>query len=876
MVLADLKTGEEAVIVKVKGYGAFRKRLNEMGFIRGKVVKAIKNAPLRDPIEYAIMGYEVSLRRQEAAFVEIVSLQEAAGVVGIRGELQEVVEVFAGQWKVRDKNIHVALVGNPNAGKTTLFNYASGASERVGNYGGVTVEAKEARVRFGGYRFTIVDLPGTYSLSAYSSEERFVREYIASRAPDVVVNVVDASNLERNLYLSTQLIDMDVRTVIALNMFDEMERSGAEFDYRAMGKMIGMPIVPTVAARGKGIKELLQEIIEVHEGRSEYTRHVHVHYGNDVEEGIAAIRANLEREQDLVAGISPRFLALKLLEKDAEALRLVDRGGSERLREVCREQAERLEALHDEPVEATLTDARYGFISGALKETYREPKGNRNGRSLYIDSLLTHRFLGIPLFLFFLAVTFCATFILGKFPMDWIDDKVSLLGAFVKSVMQEGPLESLLVDGIIRGVGSVIIFLPNILILFFFISFMEDTGYMARAVFIMDKLMHKIGLHGKSFIPLVMGFGCNVPAIMATRVLENRGDRLLTILINPFMSCNARLPVYTLLAPAFFPGYPALVLLGVYVTGILVAIVFGKIFKKLLFNKQEAPFVMELPPYRMPTARSTVLHMWHKSKQYLKKMGGLVMLVTILIWALGYFPVDKEREERHERAINEIARQEEINAPRREAAILALQRERQLASRLDIPLPPDARTIWDAREFDRLVALGYFPVDSASAARRERERDAIDRQALSLENALLALQHEHAIERQANSYLARVGKSMAPAWDPLGFDWRAGVSLLAGWAAKEVVISTMSVLYLGEEVDEGNNKKLGDRLHATYTPRFAILFMLFVLLYSPCFTAILAICKEANWKWGAFVMGYTTALAWGACYLLKTILDWIS
>jgi ferrous iron transport protein B len=806
MVLAGLKTGESAVIVKVKGYGAFRKRLNEMGFIRGKVVKAVKNAPLNDPIEYSIMGYEVSLRRREAAFVEIVSLQEAADIAGVSGELQEVVGVFAEHWKERDKNINVVLVGNPNAGKTTLFNYVSGSSERVGNYGGVTVDAKEARFRFGGYRFNVVDLPGTYSLSAYSSEERFVREYITNNAPDVIVNVVDASNLERNLYLSTQLIDMDVKVVIALNMYDELERSGATFDYRGLGKMIGMPIVPTVAARGKGVKELLQEVIEVYEGRSEYVRHVHIHYGNDVEEGIVAIRAELAREKDLVAGISPRFLALKLLEKDAEATRLT--GERARLNEICREQSARIETLYGEPVEAVVTDAKYGFISGALKETYREPREEKHRNTMYIDSVLTHKILGIPLFLLFLFITFYVTFALGSYPMDWIETGVAALGRLIDTHMAGGTLKDLLIDGIIGGVGGVIVFLPNILILFLFISFMEDTGYMARAAFIMDRIMHKIGLHGKSFIPLIMGFGCNVPAIMATRTLENRNDRLLTILINPFMSCSARLPVYILFVGAFFAEYSAVVLFGIYLTGILAAVVMGKLFKKTLFNKEEAPFVMELPPYRMPTLRTTLRHMWHKGKQYLKKMGGIIMIASILIWALGYFPVDREMEGAYEQRREEVARQTSLDEEARAGQLAALHRQ-------------------------------------------------------------------EVIERQATSYIGRLGKSMEPVWAPLGFDWRAGVSLLTGVAAKEVVVSTMAVLYIGDDSEEVAEESLGERLRGVYSPMIAFLFMIFILLYSPCMATVIAISKEVGLKWGLFVMGYTTALAWGTCYVLKLLLEWI-
>ena len=811
MLLSELKTGEKAVIVKVRGYGSFRKRLNEMGFIRGKVVKAVKNAPLNDPIEYAIMGYEVSLRRREATFVEILSVEEATAIPGVPVVLMEGDNASDRQWEGRDKNINVAFVGNPNAGKTTLYNYVSGATEHVGNYSGVTVEAKESYFWFEGYRFHVVDLPGTYSLTAYSDEEKFVRDYIMNLAPDVIINVVDASNLERNLYLSTQLIDMDVKGVIALNMFDELEASGAIFDYRSMGRMIGMPIVPTVAAKGKGVKELLWEVIEVYEGRSEYVRHVHINHGEEIEKGIAAIRAELEKEPDLMDVISPRFLALKLLEGDRQAIQWVHKERERPLlKELYQQQAERIEMIYGEPVEAVVTDAKYGFISGALKETYRESPVDRKRKTAYIDAFLTHKLWGFPFFFLFLFVMFYATFSLGSYPMKWIEGGVNALGELVNTHMAAGMLKDLLVDGIIGGVGGVIVFLPNILLLFLFISFMEDTGYMARAAFIMDKLMHKIGLHGKSFIPLIMGFGCNVPAIMATRTLENRNDRLLTILINPFMSCSARLPVYILFVGAFFPQYPSLVLFGIYLIGILMAIAMGKLFKKLFFYKEEAPFVMELPPYRVPTLRTTFRHMWNKGEQYLKKMGGIIMIASILIWALGYFPQSEKIEEKY-----------------------ALERERvEVAYAQGGGLKGD----WEIKKAAELDLLH----------RRE------------------------VIARQENSYISRVGQFMEPVWVPLGFDWRAGVSLLTGVAAKEVVVSTMAVLYQGD--DSGEAATLSEKLRDYgYTPALAFIFMIFVLLYTPCFATVITVSKEVGFKWGGFVMLYTMVLAWVVCFLLRQL-----
>lgn len=824
MLLSELKTGDTAVITKVKGYGAFRKRLNEMGFVRGKMVKAVKNAPLNDPIEYAIMGYEISLRRQEAAFIEIVSLEEASDIVGVTGSAREAEEAFAKHWEGRDKHIHVALVGNPNAGKTTLFNYVSGSQEHVGNYGGVTVDAKKASFRFAGYEFNVVDLPGTYSISAYSNEEKYVREYIMNHAPDVVINVVDASNLERNLYLSTQLIDMDVKGVIALNMYDELERSGATFDYRKMGKMIGMPMVPTVGSKGKGMKELLEEVIEVYEGRSETVRHIHINYGKEIEDGIVAIRSELANEKELTCNMSPRFMSLMLLEGDKEITDFVQKDKSrEKLTSTVQENICRIESTFGESVEAVVTDTKYGFISGALKETYHESPVNRRRKTEYIDAIVTHKLFGFPIFLLFLFTTFFVTFSLGSYPMEWIEIGVGALGEFVDTHMSTGPLKDLLVDGIIGGVGSVIVFLPNILILFLFISFMEDTGYMARAAFIMDKIMHKLGLHGKSFIPMIMGFGCNVPAIMSTRMLENRSDRILTILINPFMSCSARLPVYILLVGAFFKEYAALVLFGIYLIGILAAIVMAKLFKRVLFHKQEVPFVMELPPYRMPTLRTTIRHMWSKGEQYLKKMGGIIMLASILIWALGYFPVDKELEAAYDKQKAEVT-----------------------------------------AAYETEIASGIGNVEILKAE-QEAKLESLHRQEVS--------------ERQENSYISRIGRTMEPIWKPLGFDWKAGVSLLTGVAAKEIVVSTMAVLYQGEEVmedDDASNSTLVMRLQEHgFTPVVAIVFIIFVLLYSPCFAALIAIGKEIGAKWAFFVMGYTTVLAWVVCFVLKQILDLI-
>nr|WP_321357625.1 ferrous iron transport protein B [uncultured Draconibacterium sp.] len=805
--LSALQTGESAIITKVLGHGAFRKRITEMGFIKGKKVTVIKNAPLKDPVEYEIMGYSLSLRRSEARMVEVVSESDVKNIPETRFNGITVEEKLKTSAREKGKVINIALVGNPNSGKTTLFNYASGSRERVGNYGGVTVDAKEAVMKKYGYRFNIVDLPGTYSITEYSPEELYVRNHITEKMPDIVVNVIDASNLERNLYLTTQLIDMDIKVVIALNMYDELEKKDVDFDYEALGRMMGIPIIPTVASKGKGISKLLKKLIDVYEDRDPDVRHIHINYGEMIEDGVKSIREKLCENPGLTDKYSLRYLAIKLIETDKTTLGQLSKLPNFRETEATvNKVVKRLEQEYAEPSETIITDAKYGFIAGALKETYREPE-QLYGKVRNLDDLFTHRILGFPIFLFFIWLMFQATFTIGSYPMDWIDMGVTSLGVWISNIMPGGMLKNLLVDGVMGGVGSVIIFLPNILILFFFISLMEDTGYMARAAFIMDKLMHKIGLHGKSFIPLLMGFGCNVPAIMATRTLENRNDRLLTMLITPFMSCSARLPVYVLLISAFFPARQGLILFSIYLIGIIVAIIVALVMKKVAFAKKEVPFVMELPPYRIPTLKNTTLHMWHKGREYLKKMGTVILVASILIWALGYFP----------------------------------------------------RDVSYSRDYDSQIA--------ALNNNTELDETARDGQVQQLE----ILQES---ERQEQSYIGRLGHAIEPVIEPLGYDWKMGVSILTGLAAKEIVVSTMGVLYnAGMEADETSGaliSNLQNQVHQSrklegkkvFTPLVAFSFMLFVLIYFPCIAVIAAIKKESNWRWAIFTMLYTTGLAW--------------
>ena len=820
MKLSELTDNQEGIIIKVQGYGAFRKRITEMGFIKGKKVTVIKNAPLRDPVEYNIMGYQVSLRRSEAALIEVITKEEARGlkVNGFEGVIDD--ETLKTSAQEKGKNIHIALVGNPNAGKTTLFNYASGSKEHVGNYSGVTVDSKLAKFKQSEYNFDVVDLPGTYSLTAYTSEELYVRQYITEQVPDVVINVVDASNLERNLYLTTQLIDMDVKVVLALNMYDELEKNGARFDFKALGNMLGVPIIPTVSSKGKGIKELFDKAIDVYEGKDPIVRHIHINYGPTVEKSISKLQENIRADRNLTAITSPRFLAVKLLEGDDKALEYIESyTGAETIKKTLKQEVKTIEETFGEISETVITDAKYGFIDGALKETYTENPIKRRRKTAIIDAFLTHKLFGFPLFFFFMFMTFYATFNLGEYPMDWIETGIGYLGAFFQTIMPDGPLKDLIVDGIIGGVGGVIIFLPNILILFFFISFMEDTGYMARTAFIMDKLMHKIGLHGKSFIPLVMGFGCNVPALMATRTLENRNDRILTMLITPFMSCSARLPVYILIIGTFFPENSSLILFGVYLLGIFLAIIFAKVFKASFFKSKEAPFVMELPPYRIPTLKSTLVHMWSKGGEYLKKMGGIILVASVIIWALGYFPLDVDYSKDYEGQL--------------------VQNEIQLNNTLSASSPADQAKL--LKDYEASTAL--------------------------IKNQMLE-------EKQEQSYIGQIGNFIAPVFYPLGFDWKMTVSILTGIAAKEVVVSTMGVLYqTGAEVDENSEGLRNNLRNQKFTGSFrngervfntasALAFLIFILIYFPCIAVIVTITKESNWKWSAFVVTYTTTLAW--------------
>ncbi|MBR5783860.1 MAG: ferrous iron transport protein B [Bacteroidales bacterium] len=807
--LSVMPSGSRCVITKINGHGSFRHRIMEMGFVKGEIVTVVKNAPLRDPIEYEVMGSHISLRRSEALQIEVSDISACeSGATSFSTFTEEV------QKNIKEKSniINVALVGNPNCGKTSFFNFATGLHEKVGNYSGVTVNAKIGTFNYNGYTINMIDLPGTYSITEYSPEELYVRQYICEESPDIVLNVVDSSNLERNLFLTTQLIDMNVRIVMALNMYDEFQKSGSRLDYEYLGSMLGFNIVPTVAFKGVGINEVLDSIINTYEDRANTHKHIHINYGKDIEDEITRIKKSIVLNKEVTDKYSSRYLALKLLEDDKTTLEVFKgRDNYSDIVSVSERSRKHLREVHKEEPSEVITNAKYGFIRGALKETYVPPMSSKKNLSSKIDNILTNRWLGFPILFLFLYIMFQSTFSLGAIPQGWIERGVELLATWLLSVLPSGIVSDLLINGIIEGVGSVLVFLPNILILFLFISIMEDTGYMARAAFIMDKLMHKIGLHGKSFIPLLIGFGCSVPAIMATRILENKKNRIVTMLIIPLMSCSARLPVYILLVSAFFPKNQALILLGLYLVGILLAILIALIMKKFFYKSDSEQFVMELPPYRFPSFRNLMIHIWDRVAEYLKKISSVILIASVIIWVLGYFP----------------------------------------------------RTSAATDAIDSQIAL--LEADAANA-------DAV--QMAKIES----LQLQRSLVQKENSYIGKIGKVIEPVMAPLGFDWKMSVSLVTGFAAKEIVVSSMGILYKVEDAENitSLSKALQSEVYATgpragqkvFSPLVAMAFMLFVLLYVPCTATIITCGKEFGRKWAWIMSGYTFALAWIVAFLV--------
>lgn len=787
MRLSELKTGDTATVVKVLGYGGFRRRIMEMGFVRGQEVTVILDAPLKDPIEYHIMGYDISLRRKEAEMIVVMTREEAEALTATEdATLMDAGDVMERAVGSRHKHISVGLVGNPNSGKTSLFNTLCGRSEHVGNYSGVTVDAKRGTLKYRDYTIEITDLPGTYALSAYSPEEVYVRRHIVDNTPDVIVNTVVASNLERNLYLTTELIDISPKMVIALNMYDELERSGAKFDHEALAEMIGVPMVPVVAPTGMGIEQLLDAIIAVHENSDSRVRHIHIGYGAVIEEHLEPLNSDMRlHREELTAHFPPRYYALKLLEGDKEVATLLRSSAHyDRWMKMAEHARAEIEAALNEDIETALADHKYGFISGALKETYVAAENRRDTWSDRLDAIVTHRIWGFPIFFALMWFMFYCTFTLGAYPQEWIDMGVGWLYDTVHGMMAEGPLRDMITDGVISGVGSVLVFLPNIMILYLFISFLEDSGYLARAAFIMDRVMHRMGVHGKSFIPMVMGFGCNVPAVMACRTIECRTSRLITIMVVPFMSCSARLPIYMMIVGTFFAAHAGTVLFLLYLLGIAMAVVSARLMRRFMFREQEAPFVMELSPYRIPTLKTTLRHMWSKCAQYLRKMGGLILIASIVVWLLSYYPRPKYSNDDTDGPIYEL------------------------------------------------------------------------------------------------SYMGHIGQFCNPVFEPMDMEWQATVALISGIPAKEIVVSTMNVLYAqpGDDApanDDELSHNVSERIaHSMSTPT-AVAFLIFALLYLPCIATIMAIGSELNWRWAVGSAVYNTAIAWLLAWVAFHITQWI-
>jgi ferrous iron transport protein B len=825
MTLSELTTGKEAHITGITGNGAIRRRINEMGFIVGRKVKAIKAAPLKDPVEYEVMGYKLTIRQKDAGMITVEpaiglskdkqSYKYQNGLLEDSRYIKSPDEIF-----YSDSNtINVALVGNPNCGKTTIFNFATNSRERVANYSGVTVAAKEARFKIDGYNINVIDLPGTYSLSSYSPEEMFVTDYLLYNRPDLVINVLDSGNLERNLFLTTQLIDTGLKTIIALNMFDELQASKGDLDYLILGKLLGIPFIPTIGTKGKGLNELFKTVITVFKNQDESIRQIQIPYGKEIEEAIALIFDELLHIQNKIPTPN-RFLALQLLEADPFILSAIPKENREKLFKLCRDNCDAIESILSHDINTEIVNFRYGFIQGALLETFIKKDDSKTTVSQKIDSVLTHKFWGLPVFFSIILFMFYCTFKLGEIPMTWMDNLIGWISGIVGNKLPESVFNNLLVDGIIGGVGGVIVFLPNIIILFFFISIMEDSGYMARTAFLMDKLMHKAGLHGKSFIPLLMGFGCNVPAILASRTIESKRDRLVTMFITPFMSCSARLPVYVLFISAFFPLFESLILFLIYAIGILAALVTAIILNKTIFRKTESPFVMELPPYRLPTFKAVSKHTWFKTTHFLKKMGTVILMASIVIWALGYFPQDDLIIAKYD---NEIEKQQESLTQFKNGNITDIVAIENRISQLEI------------------------------------------------------LKHSELLEQ---SYISRIGKTIQPFFAPLGFDWKMSVSILTGIMAKEVVVSSMGILYhVGSDLDEKsdsliNKLRLSRQSNNTHLITY-FGFLVFTLLYFPCMGTLIAIKKEtAKYKWTVFSALYPFLFAWIITFIIYQSGSW--
>ncbi len=803
MKLSDLKKGEKGVIRRVHANGDIRRRILDMGLVDGVRFKVVRVAPLGDPIEIKARGFFLTLRKEEAEQIEISLSGRKEGYLNRR----RVGPLYSPYHRLRKRRrkeesrtrlIRVALMGNPNSGKTTLFNSMVGSNQKVGNFPGVTVEKYVGSLKYGKYKIEFTDLPGTYSLMAYSPEEKISRNFILEEYPDVVVNVVDGTNLERNLYLTTQLMELETELLVAMNMNDEVEKKGMKMDVKLLEKLFGSHIIPTSAVKGEGIDSLLDHIVRVYEG-SITIRKNKLTYSSKIETIIGKIEQIIDSDVELSGIYNPRWLAIKLLENDPEVFKQVkERTIWLKIEPEIQDAVKICNSLYKTDPEVCITEDRHSFIRGAIQEAVSDFGKEKKSVTDRVDSILINRVLGIPLFLLIMWSIFQFTFTIGKPITDFVDAGFLEMGKIIGAWFSNGLLKSLVVDGIIAGVGGVLVFVPNIFLLFFSIAILEGTGYMSRAAFVIDKMMHKVGLHGKSFIPMITGFGCSVPAFMATRTLKNRSDKIVTMMIIPFMSCSAKLPVYILLIGAFFPTQMAgNILFGIYLFGIFIAVLSAKILKKAFFKDESEPFVMELPPYRLPTLKSLMIQSGHRSKMYLKKAGTIILLAAILIWGASNFPRGESIEVKFDKKISDILQNRDLNSAKREIRIQQLEDEK---------------------------------------------------------NSLIL----------KNSIAGRLGRMIEPLIKPLGFDWRIGIALVAGFAAKEVVVSTLGTIFSLGKTDE-NSVKLSQKLKEDekINKNVALALMIFVLLYVPCIAATTVFLKESgSWKWTRFYIFYTIFIAW--------------
>lgn len=703
------------------------------------------------------------------------------------------------------QNVIIAIAGNPNCGKTTIFNAITGAHHKVGNYPGVTVEKREGSRRFMGRNLTVVDLPGTYSLTAYSPDEMAARDFLLNEKPDVVIDVMDSSNIERHLYLCMQFRELGVPVIGALNMADEAEAAGVQIDVAQLSSLMGLPFVRTVGTRGRGVEDLLSATLDLVDSLTAADLSANsgtgsgpaegpavagpgvagpaLDYGMEMEEKLAQLTAALSQDAEFCRRYPARWLAIKLLEKDADAYsRLAGHSQAAAVAEQARAAAVWLEKHFGRDAEIVVSEQRYAFVHGAVRETVSRKVVLKQTVTENIDKVLMNRFIGLPIFLLVMWGVFKLTFTLGEAPVAWVEAAFGFLGELGTRLIPEGFFQSLVVDGIIGGIGGVFSFVPLIIILFFLLSILEDTGYMARVAFITDKFLHLFGLHGQSFLPMILGFGCSVPAIMATRTLRSTRDRIVTSMVIPFMSCGAKLPVYVLLAGAFFPGNPSAAVMSIYGVGVLLAFLSALLFKKTLLRGEPTPFVMELPPYRAPTWRGLFWHVGEKTLKYVKKAGTIILAASVLIWAITTFPV----------------------------------------------LPEDRIS------------------ETAS-------HDQIAQQTLEY------------------SLAGRFGQVIEPLVRPLGFDWRVGVAVVTGFAAKEIVVSTLGVMYASASDESGIALTAALQADPLFSPLVAFCLMLFILIIPPCFAAMATLRAELGWKWLGVSIAYLLALGWVVTFIANTV-----